>query len=330
MKRHASGFSVLVCFLSVFAGGCALHRPASFRDQLIKGGNPSQELGSPATATKPEDLEAYVQRVKQVAAAARPTRADEPQPSVESQSPELTADLLQLQADPSAANERKVGEAYRAVGVLDLAHRHLTRAVELDPSDARAFDALARIWRDWGFPNLAFGDASRALYYAPTSAEARNTLGTLFQALGRLPEARTAYRQALAIDPEAAYALNNLCYLSVLEGKAGAAVDECRLALRLAPGAPSTHNNLGLAYASLGELQSAHREFSAAGSAARAAYNMGMAQLSLGKYADADASFREALAADPNMYQARQRAAEALRRAARASADHQERDHDRD
>jgi Flp pilus assembly protein TadD len=275
-----------------------------------------------------ESLEKYVERVKQLSAAARPFGASAPQPSVESQSRELTSALLRLQIEPSAAHEREAGEAYRMAGVLDLAHQHLTRAVELDPSDARAFDDLARIWRDWGFPNLAFGDMSRALFYAPGSAEVHNTLGTLFQALGRRAEARAAYHQALAIDPAASYALNNLCYLSLTEGKGAAAVDECKSALSLTPNAAPMRNNLGLAFASLGELQSANREFSAGSSKARAAFNMGVAQLALGKYREADASFEDALAADPDMYQARKGAIEARRRAVLASP-HQELDHER-
>jgi Tfp pilus assembly protein PilF len=56
---------------------------------------------------------------------------------------------------------------------------------------------------------------------------------------------------------------------------------------------------------------------------------MGVAQLSIGRFADAEASFQDALAADPNMYLARQRAAEARRRAFAATPDHQEFDHER-
>jgi tetratricopeptide (TPR) repeat protein len=298
--------------------------------RFIQGGTPFKEVASPGPVANRETLEAYVQRVKALAATARPAPSAAAQPSIESQSPALAAAILQVQLEPSAKNHREAGEAYRLAGVLDVAHKHLTRAVELDPTDARAFDGLARIWRDWGFPNLAFGDVSRALYYAPLSAEAHNTLGTLFQALGRRAEARAAYQLALALDPAASYALNNLCYLSFLDGKGAAAIAECESALRLSPNAAPTRNNLGLVYASLGELQSAHREFSVAGYQGRAAYNMGIVQLSLGHYADAAVSFQDALAADPTLYRAAQRASEARRRVVSAVPDHQELDHGRE
>jgi len=74
-----------------------------------------------------------------------------------------------------------------------------------------AYDARARIWRDWGFPQLGMPDADRAIYYAPRSAAAQNTQGTLLAALGRFDEAQRAFEKAIALDPEASFARTNLC-----------------------------------------------------------------------------------------------------------------------
>jgi tetratricopeptide (TPR) repeat protein len=330
MCSRESVFRVLICFGALVAAGCAHHRPPSFKDQVLRGLPGKNEDLAPSTSVPHESLHAYIQRVKGLAAAAAPSRSNGFQPSVESQSPELTAALLRLRVDPTAASNRAVGEAYRAAGVLDAAHRYLSRTLELDPTDARAFDARARIWRDWGYPNLALGDAYRAVYYAPDSPEAYNTLGTLFQALGQRVDARAAYRRALTLNPDAAYALNNLCYLSLLEGKGNDAIGECDSALKLAPKAAGVRNNLGLAYASLGDLQSARREFSAAGSKARAAYNLGISQLAIGRYTAAESSFQQAFTADPKLYLAQIRAAEARRRAGAAGAHQEEPDHGRE
>src|SRR5207237_2028678 len=127
--------------------------------------------------------------------------------------PSLSAALLTLAVAATPGAHRVVAERYRELGILDMAHDHFLSASQLDPGDAAAYEGLARIWRDWGFPQLGLADASRAIYYAPASASAHNTLGTLLAMLGQRVEARGEYDRALALDPGASYALNNLCYL---------------------------------------------------------------------------------------------------------------------
>jgi tetratricopeptide (TPR) repeat protein len=327
MRTSSAALSLSVCLAALVAGGCATHRQPTFGERLIAGAKPSIEVGPQKETADARAFEAYIASVKRQAAAARPKPAA-PLPSVETRFPELVDALRRLRLEPTAENYRRAGEAYQAAGVLDLAHEDLSRAVKLDPTDARAFDGLARIWRDWGFPGQGLGDASRAIYHAPRSPEAYNTLGTLLQGLGRLPEARAAYSKALSLDPRAAYALNNLCYLSFLGGNGRAAVGECQAALGLAPDSTPTRNNLGLVYASLGDLQSAHREFSAAGQKARAAYNMGVTQFALRHYKDAAASLQEAFDDDPTLYRASRLATTARDRAA-ALDRHEDTDHER-
>ena len=77
--------------------------------------------------------------------------------------------------------------------VFDKAHGALARALQLDPRDARTYDALARLWRDAGLPHLALGDAYRAVHFSAWRAGTRNTLGTVLQALGRSREALTEF-----------------------------------------------------------------------------------------------------------------------------------------
>jgi Tfp pilus assembly protein PilF len=130
--------------------------------------------------------------------------------SIESQDPALAASLLVLRVAPSAAAHRQVAAEYRRLKIDDTAFDHLTAATRLDPSDAAAYDGLARIWRDWGFPDLGLADASRAVFHAPASAAVRNTRGTLLAALGQDAAARQDFAAALALDPSADYAGTNL------------------------------------------------------------------------------------------------------------------------
>ena len=114
---------------------------------------------------------------------------------------------------PTPAHHRAVADEYRRLQILDAAFDHLSAATRLNPQDAAAYDARARIWRDWGHPELGMADSARAVFYAPRSAAAHNTRGTLLAAAGLKEEALREFEAALALDPNASFARVNLCRL---------------------------------------------------------------------------------------------------------------------
>src|SRR5688572_1879478 len=239
----------------------------------------------------PQDsLETFMAKVRRLAAEARPQRSGAV--TIEASDPRLAAALAAATVQPSSDTFRMVAVEYHRLGIADRAHEYLNRAITLDPQNAAAYDALARMWRDWGFPHLALGDAYRAVYYAPASAIARNTLGTIFQALAKRNLARVEYERALQLDPLAAYALNNLCYGWILDGDTRRAAGACVRALELDPGLTAASNNLGLAYAAAGELDSARRAFDRSGDRASTLYNLGIAHLARRRYSDAITAFQ--------------------------------------
>jgi Flp pilus assembly protein TadD len=243
--------------------------------------------GAPA-----DSLETYIRKVRLLSVAAKPRSGVAP--NVESLEPELRDALRALSAEPSGANMRRVGAAYLTLGILDAAYDHYAAAAGRDHHDAEAYDALARIWRDWGFAELGLGDAQRAAFYAPQSAAAQNTLGTLFHAVGNQAAARRAFEQALVLDANASYAWTNLCYISALAGDGARAVSECRRAVMLDAGSIQAHNDLGLAYAVSGDLVEASAEFGLAGGAAGRAFNMGVVLAAARRYAAAAEAFEVA------------------------------------
>jgi tetratricopeptide (TPR) repeat protein len=258
-----------------------------------------------------DSLEVYIGKVRRLSIAAVPKK--DVVVTVESRNAELRVALGALGGGATAERHRRVADAYRSAGILDLAYDHFVAARDLDSRDAAAYDGLARIWRDWGVPHLGLGDARRALYYAPQSAAAHNTFGTLLDALGQREEARRAFERALALDPGAAYVWTNLCYLSFQAGDFDAASVRCRRALTLDPGFAPAHNNLALVYAATGRAQLADAEFAAVGDEASRQYNAGIVFSAGRRYADAARAFDIAGRLRPGWTIATERARQARR-----------------
>jgi tetratricopeptide (TPR) repeat protein len=277
MRVHVYFLSVLM--LAVVSGGCAAHRN-----------------GALAKRTSPRGAGAGHDNLFAA--------------TLESSDERLKAALFRVALMPTAEAHRQAAFEYRRLGVLDLAYDHLTEAIRLNRTDAIAYDARARISRDWGFPNMAVDDAKRAVSYAPASAAAANTLGTVIQALGELSAAKRWYLRALALDPAAAYAQNNLCYAAVMTREPYATAT-CSRAVAAAPDSKIARNNLALAYAAANDMTSADRWFKRTGDTATANYNHGIVMMARGAYDEAEHAFHEALLADPEFTLAAARARQA-------------------
>ena len=264
-----------------------------------------------ANAVAHDSLEVFIGKVRRLSIAAVPKR--DAVVTVETQNVELRSALEALRSGGTAERHRRVAEAYRTAGILDLAYDNFVSARDLDGRDAAAYDGLARIWRDWGLPHLGIGDARRALYYAPESAAAYNTYGTLLDALDQRAEARRAFERALELDPRAAYAWTNLCYQSFQAGNFDGAAAQCRRALALEPGFAPAHNNLALVHAATGNLWLAEAQFAAGGSEAASQYNVGIVFSANRRYSDAARAFEGAERLRPGWAIAAERAQQARR-----------------
>jgi Tfp pilus assembly protein PilF len=141
--------------------------------------------------------------------------------------------LSALALAPSSRRYLDVATAYSAAGVRDRAFDYLTEGLTHDRYNPALHDALARLWRDWGFPDRALSAATQAVYHAPQSAEARNTLGTVLWALGQRAEAGRAFEAATALDAGAWYAWSNRCEVAFTAGKTMEATAFCRKAAAL-------------------------------------------------------------------------------------------------
>lgn len=225
--RRCLGPALLALLVSALVGGCATPRAGGLTSRFITQGEPALSIGgneagdSPAIDGNAAAARADVARA--LAAAVPPPR--QAVPSIEEREPDLAEARRRWQSAETAMTARQVAAAYRRLQVLDAAHEYYSRAVALDRADAESYDALARIWRDWGLAHLGLGDAYRAVYHAPGSAAVHNTLGTLLAAGGRWSDARASFARALALDPSAAYAAHNLVSVARAEAEDAAIHD---------------------------------------------------------------------------------------------------------
>jgi tetratricopeptide (TPR) repeat protein len=247
--------ALAMAMATVLAAGCGGGRARSHAVPPL----PTPSMGSPAAsddpsstspdrdaATAPESFDSYIARVRVRAQQAVVARTRSTATSVEAADPMLRDALDRLSIADTPDRRRAAAAAYLHAGIVDKAFDQFTAALRLDRTDAAAYDGLARIWRDWGFPHLGLTDAHRAVYHAPQSPAARNTLGTLFQALGLTAEARRAYEAAVTLDPRAAYALSNLCALDLAEGRLADAAAACDRALEADETLLAARRNLAL------------------------------------------------------------------------------------
>jgi Flp pilus assembly protein TadD len=269
-----------------------------------------------AAAQDSNSLSTFIGKVRELAAQARPARQDIL--TIEATDGRLREALAVELVLPTPEHMRAVAVEYRRLGIFDKAHAHLARALTAAPDDAVTLDAIARLWRDAGFPGLGLADAHRAVFFAPTSPEARNTLGTILQALGHRRLAQEEYQRAVAINPTAAYALNNLCYASLLDGDASKASALCRRALEVEPTLAAAHNNLALVYEAQGDHAAAGREFASGSDDAGALYNSGIVHLARREYGSAVKAFEAAHALKPTLTDAVARVRQAASAAAAA------------
>jgi Flp pilus assembly protein TadD len=234
------------------------------------------------------------------------------QAAVESLDHQLSEALMVLIVDRSPDQLVRVGSRYYQLNIRDRAMDYYTEAIAADGNHAGALDGRARVLRDWGYIDEALTDARRATLASVGSASAFNTLGTILQARGDFELARTAYRTAAELDLGAPYAVSNLCYLSFLTGRSETAAIDCSAALTRNDSFRPAKNNLALAYAALGQTETARAHFLGSPSDAQGRYNMGIVFLAERRYDEAAAEFHAATRIAPSFTAAHRRARQAV------------------
>jgi Flp pilus assembly protein TadD len=208
--------------------------------------------------------------------------------------PNTQADVARLKL---ARELTERGDWGRAFELLDDIHRQ-------HPDDAEVLTLRGVVYREKGLFADAEVDLRAALRATPNSAEAHAALGILFDVQMR-PDAEKEHREAVRLSPNNPAYLNNLGFSLFLRQHFKEAITEYEKAARLAPMSRRVRTNMGFAYAALGDLPRAAREFHMGGTEAEAKNNLGFAYERRGDMSNAYDLYLESVRIDPAADRAR-------------------------
>ena len=172
------------------------------------------------------------------------------------------------------------------------------------PFDPEVLTLRGIVYRERGLYADAETDLRAALKVAPGSPETHAALGILFD-LQMRPGAEEEHKEAVRLAPNNPVYLNNLGFSLFLREHFKQAISEYEKAARLAPLSHRVRTNMGFAYAAVGDLPSAAREFRMGGSEVDADNNLGFAYERRGDLANAYELYLQAVRIDPTAVRAR-------------------------
>lgn len=125
--------------------------------------------------------------------------------------------------------------ARHTYGRLEEAEREIRKALEIEPTWARAHGILALILRLGGHLKDAEKEAKAAIALEPGEEEHFNNYANLLVEMRRFREAEAQYRAAMKVDPENARPYYNLACLYVRMNRDPQAIARLKEAIELAP-----------------------------------------------------------------------------------------------
>ncbi len=190
-------------------------------------------------------------------------------------------------------NQRNHKSAYREFyrgltcqekGNHDKATHHYTKAIELNPNLAAAYNNRGIAYGKRGELDRAIEDCTKAIQLNPNLAEAYSNRGTAYQNKGELGRAIEDYTKATELNPNLAEAYNSRGAAYQNKGDLGQAIEDYTKAIELNPNHAEAYNNRGVAYGNRGEFGPAIEDYNRAielnPNYAEAYYNSGITLLS--------------------------------------------------
>src|SRR5437763_582856 len=154
-----------------------------------------------------------------------------------------------LVSSPDAVPMRLLaGRMYESIGQYGEAERHLTRAIQLEPSNLDAYTLLGRVYIRQSRMADARQQFARLAEQQPENPSAATMIGMLFEAEGRPADAQAHYEQLLATNPRAGVAANNLACLYLRQGRLDEALRWAKVAKQELVHVPQASDTLGWIY----------------------------------------------------------------------------------
>jgi tetratricopeptide (TPR) repeat protein len=145
--------------------------------------------------------------------------------------------LMFLRTQSALAQDNSIAEATRffAAGSYDQACHLLETSLKDHPQDAKAHLLLGKIYTLQGRRTDAIQQFTKAIELQPNSATAYDTLGTALNRFAEFDLARKAFEQAITLDPNFAQAHLNLAMSLAQVSDSAGATEQLQTAIRLQP-----------------------------------------------------------------------------------------------
>ena len=203
---------------------------------------------------------------------------------------------LQARAWFSIGYLRSVGKG----ADLEAAVAACTKAIELNPALAEAYNNRGNAKADLGQHEAALADHDRTIELNPTLATAYYNRGNTKRSLGQYDAELADYDRAIELNPTFAAAYNNRGYAKHALGQHDAALADLDRAIELAPTVAATYDSRGETKHALGQHDAAladlDRAIELAPTVAATYNNRGNTKESLGRITEAREDYQEALA----------------------------------
>lgn len=148
------------------------------------------------------------------------------------------------------------------------AEKWLSRTIEMNPADAKAWEARGHLRVEQQHYSDAISDFEQTLRMAPKTVSAQTGIGLSFELLSRLDQAIAAYKTAISWQPpepgEDPAPLHALGRVLLKQNKPKEALPYLQRAVLRGPGVAQAHEELARAYASLRRLEAAQKELETA------------------------------------------------------------------
>lgn len=218
---------------------------------------------APGTDTPPKTGAAPAQtRTATESAGMEPSDSNAPQVPVKAKQKKTIEDLTRaVELMPSHAPAyNELGFAYAKKGDYDKAIANYNKALELDRCYDWAFYNRGCAWYDQGKYDLAIDDYNKALQCNPRYAEAYNNRGNAWYQKERYDEAFQDYAKAIELMPRYAIAHYNLGNAWSKKGQYREAIAEFTTAIQLKPDYRDAFNNRGVTFIMLEQYGEAEKD----------------------------------------------------------------------